>query len=648
MPVRAVTTGSKASLRRPQSAITIPNLNSSQHFDHGLQLQAPPPQNPRLPEHAMRCGIGEGLVAEMNAMRNEMLLMHRINGRLQAHAARLEVAVAELQAGNAALSAQLMPVSGRAEGARMAAQMKKPVQKPVIVRTNTREGRRTRIKVASRGTGTQTGTGTPGKNEPPKNDPPTEGAAGAADAVADELDYSSADRSNWSFTEVTFGGATHSTCLGKKEQVSGVIADGIERLKAEPSTYIALWYQLSALKKPDGKQRYTLLHRARTKGLSAADVGERGRWKMIVAQYQRLAPLEDLGEACDEHTDAMVYEGDELAKPLSPGRGQGLGDVPTLKLIGDVDPADITQGSVGDCWLLSGIASLAEYDGAIARLFRKTLDLAAMPKDIPNQYTVTLYNLQTWAEVDVVIDERLACKPDGTGLLGCEISRDGELWACYLEKAVAVHCGGWDKIDGGQCTHAWALLLGCKELYTISRKYGPKSKFCCYGLLNPNTGKRERLRNSPHDGFQSQWPVAWPEVGGGGAMGKEQSEDELFAKMCAWDDSNYLMAAGTRAGSDQNSTHGVVDGHAYSILECVNDAAGTPIDLVQVRNPWGSGEIADGIWGDGGVGWKEYPQIAELLKPEAKEDGIFWLSKEEFFTYFATIYLSACNMAEFR
>ena len=31
-----------------------------------------------------------------------------------------------------------------------------------------------------------------------------------------------------------------------------------------------------------------------------------------------------------------------------------------------------------------------------------------------------------------------------------------------LEKAVAAHCGGWDKIDGGQCTHAWALLTGCQ------------------------------------------------------------------------------------------------------------------------------------------------------------------------------------------
>ncbi len=94
-------------------------------------------------------------------------------------------------------------------------------------------------------------------------------------------------------------------------------------------------------------------------------------------------------------------------------------------------------------------------------------------------YTITLWDLPTWTEVDVVIDERLAARPDGTGLLGCSPSSDGELWACYLEKAVAKHCGGWDEIDGGQCTHAWAILTGCRYQYNIRRK--EDGKFYCFG-----------------------------------------------------------------------------------------------------------------------------------------------------------------------
>ena len=166
-----------------------------------------------------------------------------------------------------------------------------------------------------------------------------------------------------------------------------------------------------------------------------------------------------------------------------------------------------------------------------------------MPQDMPNSYTVSLYDLTTWQEVrtspspspsprpspspspspnpnpnpnphpnpnpnqvDVVVDERLARKPDGTGLLGCEPSRDGELWACYLEKAVAAHCGGWDKIDGGQCTHAWSLLTGCKEQYTI-RKDRTTGKYTCLGKKNANTGEWEPHANSPHDGFNGLWQM---------------------------------------------------------------------------------------------------------------------------------------------
>ena len=82
-----------------------------------------------------------------------------------------------------------------------------------------------------------------------------------------------------------------------------------------------------------------------------------------------------------------------------------MGDVPSLKFVGDIDPSDITQGGVGDCWLLSGISSLAEFDGAIARLFRKTEGLDRMPQDpnphpspSPNQVRAMLELIQTHGE----------------------------------------------------------------------------------------------------------------------------------------------------------------------------------------------------------------------------------------------------------
>ena len=123
-----------------------------------------------------------------------------------------------------------------------------------------------------------------------------------------------------------------------------------------------------------------------------------------------------------------------------------------MRLIGDeADPNDVRQGSVGDCWLLSAIACLADFDWAVKRLFRKTIKpgMEGRPTDMPNKYIVTLWDLKTWKEVDVVVDERLPIRSDGSGyLLGAKPSNEDILWVPYLEKAIAVHCGGYDALDG--------------------------------------------------------------------------------------------------------------------------------------------------------------------------------------------------------
>ena len=117
------------------------------------------------------------------------------------------------------------------------------------------------------------------------------------------------------------------------------------------------------------------------------------------------------------------------------------------------------------------------------------------------------------------------------------------------------------------------------------------------------------------------------------------STDELFSRLCAWDDADYILGCGTKAGSDTEDTDGIVDGHAYSVLQCLSDVAGSGNDLVQVRNPWGSGEFESGEWDDDGPGWEQNPEVAQLLGHEVADDGKFWLTKQEFFQYFETLYL---------
>ena len=474
-----------------------------------------------------------------------------------------------------------------------------------------------------------------------------------------EEQYRDCDDTRWKLQQETFNGSVSYKTMGKQELVKGKpVADGIAHFKANPAMYLAMVYQTDMLKNrwPASHCQYTLVHRKGTEGYEATGFSPRGQQTILMHRYQRLPPFEGnvLPMAYrDKYTDHMTHRGRKIHSdkclPILPGRGMGVCDSPNLKIIGDVDPSDIHQGAVGNCWLLSGISALAEFDGAIKKLFRKTKNLDQRPFDKPNMYTVTLWDLATWKEVDIKIDERLCAAPAGSGqihLLASKPSEDGGLWDCYVEKALAIHCGGWDKITGGQCTHAWSLMTGCKHQYSI-RINPDTGKYACYAKYNPTTKKWARHANSPHDGEQTMWRVAWPKVGGGGGKDKELTADELFDQMYAWDQVNYIVGAGTQGKSDKHRTDGMVDNHAYSVISAHKNVAGTKICLFKVRNPWGNGEIENGEFDDDGPGWDRYPQVKKELKPVVADDGIFYLTKKEFFKHFGTIYLSASNMTEF-
>jgi hypothetical protein len=493
----------------------------------------------------------------------------------------------------------------------------------------------------------------PGKGK--KNEPESEDDTGAESALTVSPDESSQpdERARWKLLKLRNSGSVSFETLGRTEEVKGKsIRNGIEKFKANPGKYLAMTYQTN-----ESQNKYNLIHRAGTKKYEPQGLSDKGWMTVLLHEYESLPPYKNNilpKEYRDEYTDDMSYGGYKLHHnnnlPVLPGRGMGIGDSPNLKIIGDVDPSDIEQGSVGDCWLLSGISSLAEFDGAVKHLFRKTKNLDKRPFEGPNMYTITLWDLTTWKEVDIVVDERLCVTANGSGhLLGSKPSKDDEFWVCYLEKALAIHCGGWDKISGGQCTHAWALMTGCKEQYTIT-KNKETGGYICMAKYNPYKKKWLKHGNSPHDGDKSMYQVAWPEVGVGGGedRDKELNEDELFLEMCAWDEVNYIVGAGTTGTSDENETDGMVDNHAYSVIESVSNVAGTGIGLIKVRNPWGRGEIEDGMFDDDGPGWDEYPQIKFALNPVVADDGIFYLTKEEFFKYFQTVYLSASNMTQFK
>ena len=260
----------------------------------------------------------------------------------------------------------------------------------------------------------------------------------------------------------------------------------------------------------------------------------------------------------------------------------------------ELRPEEIRQGNIGDCWLLSAIAALGAHDPrAIRHLFR----------DEGSCCTVRLFDLHDWSPRDVS-NVGASAPSDSLTPIVCAAPR----WVALLEQAVAIHCGGYAMLNGGQPPRAWAILTGYKPQYTI--KLDPATKrYQIGGWLNPNqSGSWEAPGNSAHStGFRGLWPMEWPEVGGGGQRGTTIDRSELLRRMCVWrsEGQNFAMCAASDEGP-----------HAFTVLRVCGAEDG---GWVQLFDPLGT--TLNGL--------------------DGKVYGKFWLASNTFFAKYRSIYLCA-------
>lgn len=148
--------------------------------------------------------------------------------------------------------------------------------------------------------------------------------------------------------------------------------------------------------------------------------------------------------------------------PFVQGRGDGA----------DIDPNDVHQGNLGDCYLMASMAAIAQQNpDAIRRMIRDNGD---------GTYTVTLYRnsqpLRFWQPeyepVEVTVtpefptvdgDPIFAQPGDGSGA-------QQELWTLLVEKAYAQQRGGYQNAESGWGHMALGTLTGVE-----SEWYAPSS-----------------------------------------------------------------------------------------------------------------------------------------------------------------------------
>ena len=73
-----------------------------------------------------------------------------------------------------------------------------------------------------------------------------------------------------------------------------------------------------------------------------------------------------------------------------------------------IEPADVAQGALGDCWLISALACIAEHPGAVSNNFR-TREYSSRGK-----YCLRLFNGLTKKWEKIVVDDRFPCNRDGS------------------------------------------------------------------------------------------------------------------------------------------------------------------------------------------------------------------------------------------
>ncbi|KAK7399696.1 hypothetical protein VNO78_10885 [Psophocarpus tetragonolobus] len=279
----------------------------------------------------------------------------------------------------------------------------------------------------------------------------------------------------------------------------------------------------------------------------------------------------------------------EWLRPREIGRQNHLDCRPCL-FSGAPNPSDVCQGRLGDCWFLSAVAVLAE----VSRISEVIITPDYNEEGI---YTVRFCVQGEW--IPVVVDDWIPCELPGKPAFAT--SKKGyELWVSILEKAYAKLHGSYEALEGGLVQDALVDLTG-------------------------GAGEEIDMRSG-----EAQIDLA---------------SGRLWSQLLRFKQEGFLLGAGSPSGSDVHiSSSGIVQGHAYSILQ-VREVDGHK--LVQIRNPWANEVEWNGPWSDSSPEWTD--RIRHKLKhvPQSK-DGIFWMSWQDFQIHFRSIYICRIYPSEMR
>lgn len=289
------------------------------------------------------------------------------------------------------------------------------------------------------------------------------------------------------------------------------------------------------------------------------------------------------------------------------------------RLFDGIDPLDLLQGKVGNCWLMAALAALAEYPKAVEKVFKVD------GSQTDGRFVLQLFDYRCGQMVDIVVDEYIPCAHAHWWADEAEPyfsqPHGNEMWCLILEKALAKLFGSYAHLAEGQPSSCFRAVTGCtvQELWNYSGGVWLQSTMSPDHLNRFQYNSKHRTSVTPGD---------------------------FWKQLCEHNLQAHLMSA-IIDGTEQVRDDGLVEGHAYSLLFAleVPTLRGT-MRMLMLRNPWGGDKEWKGRWSDNHPLWSQHQEVKSKLRPKFENDGVFWMQWEDFQSIFDSVHICQKSMLE--
>jgi len=246
---------------------------------------------------------------------------------------------------------------------------------------------------------------------------------------------------------------------------------------------------------------------------------------------------------------------------------------------------DVQQGAVGDCWLISVIASLACTPAHLKGL------IYPQEYNPHGAYAVRLYSATAKEWVWIIVDDHVPVGADGRPCF-MAAQDPNEFWPVILEKA-------------------FAKVNTCYA--------GLNPQFACGGTcaMRMVSGSDEVISWAGKDFEGHDVDAVWEEIG--------KAIEAGCAAACGVADENW-----GKHSNEEMKTLGVVYNHVFSCVGRYALEDGTR--LLRLRNPWGQDGEWSGAWSDKSAEWTD-ERKEEVPDFTDKNDGTFFINVEDFYEY---------------